>query len=407
MKNQKGYTRWVIVILISVLAIGLVGAAWYYEVNKEKTSYNTNTTTITTNVNTSNTNATVHASTNTNITINTNTTMGVKINTPLNKLLVSITERGGDSIWLMDSEGNDASEIIPAGSLYNPLSPRLSPDGKKVVYTSNEATGAGIRLLDITSQESTLLKLNVEHPGYPKFSPDGKYVAIRSNTDDTIKIIIVNLTTFTIDEYAAPYFGKNYGTIVWSPNSEMTSFTLDNFIYSVTLDGTFTKIYDAGPLETVDLIGGETDERPSISLDSFSNDGDYIYFSEIWANGKNTYRINSDGTNEKQITFREENTERQQYNKGISPDNKYILLGESWPIGQDPNMNLTSLYDITTGEETIVYEGSKYGHSIFSPDSMNIAFSSFGEDPGIYIYSLKDKEFQKISLVKGQVREWR
>lgn len=37
MKNTSGFTHWVIVILIFVLAIGLVGAAWWYEVNRKKT----------------------------------------------------------------------------------------------------------------------------------------------------------------------------------------------------------------------------------------------------------------------------------------------------------------------------------------------------------------------------------
>lgn len=35
MKNISGFTHWVIVILISIMAVGLVGVAWYYEVNRE------------------------------------------------------------------------------------------------------------------------------------------------------------------------------------------------------------------------------------------------------------------------------------------------------------------------------------------------------------------------------------
>ena len=42
MKNQKGYTHWVVVILISAIAVGLVGAAWYYEDNKEEINANRN-----------------------------------------------------------------------------------------------------------------------------------------------------------------------------------------------------------------------------------------------------------------------------------------------------------------------------------------------------------------------------
>lgn len=41
MNNTSGYTHWVIAILISVMAMGLVGAAWYYEANKENNNANT------------------------------------------------------------------------------------------------------------------------------------------------------------------------------------------------------------------------------------------------------------------------------------------------------------------------------------------------------------------------------
>ncbi|XOU94319.1 MAG: hypothetical protein ACNFW9_05760 [Candidatus Kerfeldbacteria bacterium] len=73
MKNQKGYVRWVVVILISVMAVGLVGATWYYEENREEA--NTPTTTTTTNTNTV---------TNTSLNLNTNTTANANITTNLN-----------------------------------------------------------------------------------------------------------------------------------------------------------------------------------------------------------------------------------------------------------------------------------------------------------------------------------
>lgn len=38
MKNTSGFTHWVIIILISIIAVGLVGAAWYYEANKTTSS---------------------------------------------------------------------------------------------------------------------------------------------------------------------------------------------------------------------------------------------------------------------------------------------------------------------------------------------------------------------------------
>jgi len=67
MRNQKGFVHWVILILISVMVVGLVGAAWYYEEKKgEHTTVNTkvNTNTITTDTN---------SVVNVNTSVNTNT----------------------------------------------------------------------------------------------------------------------------------------------------------------------------------------------------------------------------------------------------------------------------------------------------------------------------------------------
>lgn len=79
MKNTSGYAHIVIVIFISVMAVALVGVAWYFEENKEEiietTTTTTNTTSANVNVNTTNTNSTITNTTNTNVntSVNTNT----------------------------------------------------------------------------------------------------------------------------------------------------------------------------------------------------------------------------------------------------------------------------------------------------------------------------------------------
>jgi len=79
MKNQKGFTHWVIVILISIIAVGLVSAAWYYEANKEEATTSTGTTSETNTNTASNTNANTAASTNTNVMVNINTVVDGEI----------------------------------------------------------------------------------------------------------------------------------------------------------------------------------------------------------------------------------------------------------------------------------------------------------------------------------------
>lgn len=78
MKNQRGYAHWVIVILISVMAVGLVGAAWYYEKNKENTTTTTNAN-KTTNQSANNT-----TNTNTDINVNTAVVANSNINSAIN-----------------------------------------------------------------------------------------------------------------------------------------------------------------------------------------------------------------------------------------------------------------------------------------------------------------------------------
>ena len=65
---QKGYTYIAITILISIMAVGLVGAAWYYEENKEETSSSTPTTQTDANIALiENTNTIINANTNVDI----------------------------------------------------------------------------------------------------------------------------------------------------------------------------------------------------------------------------------------------------------------------------------------------------------------------------------------------------
>ncbi|MFC1687245.1 hypothetical protein ACFL0L_01605 [Patescibacteria group bacterium] len=73
MNYQKGFTHWVVVILISVIAVGLVGAAWYYEENKEEVTTTTNTGTINVNTNIVPTNSAVNTNTAVNVNSSTNT----------------------------------------------------------------------------------------------------------------------------------------------------------------------------------------------------------------------------------------------------------------------------------------------------------------------------------------------
>lgn len=84
MNNQKGFAHWIIVILISVMAIGLVAAAWYYEADKDNDA-TTNTASTKTKVNKTNTNIVFTANANSNTATNTSTEVIANTNSAANK----------------------------------------------------------------------------------------------------------------------------------------------------------------------------------------------------------------------------------------------------------------------------------------------------------------------------------
>jgi hypothetical protein len=86
-----------------------------------------------------------------------------------------ITFAMSGSLWKIKPGDTTAYELT-SGATYD-SSPAWSPDGRFIVYTGEDSKGVNLRLLNVTTLESTALTQGSDIFADPVFSPDGKSIA--------------------------------------------------------------------------------------------------------------------------------------------------------------------------------------------------------------------------------------
>ena len=73
---------------------------------------------------------------------------------------------------------------------YNPV---WSPDGSKIVISSDRDGNYELYLIDLASNQQTRLTDNPGFDGQPTWSPDGKWIAFASEVDGNTDIYAIEL----------------------------------------------------------------------------------------------------------------------------------------------------------------------------------------------------------------------
>ena len=111
--------------------------------------------------------------------------------------------------------------------------PRVSPDGKRVVYTVNEAVMTAdksefvtqIWLANIATKQNTQLTFGEKSSTNPKWSPDGNWLAFTSNRKDNRNQLY--LLSMNGGEAEPLTDGKSaVGNFAWSPDGRSIAFTM-------------------------------------------------------------------------------------------------------------------------------------------------------------------------------------
>ena len=114
-------------------------------------------------------------------------------------------------------------------------SPRVSPDGKKMVYTVNEAVMTAdksefvtqIWMADLATKQNTQLTFGDKSSTNPKWSPDGNWIAFTSNRKDN-KNNLYLLSTSGGEAEPLTEVKSGVSNFAWSPDGRSIAFTMND-----------------------------------------------------------------------------------------------------------------------------------------------------------------------------------
>jgi TolB protein len=261
------------------------------------------------------------------------------------KIYFVSSRSGHKEIWAMDYDGSNQQQVTHLGSVS--LSPRVSPDGTRIAFSSMTKGGWDILVYS--------LELNrlVTFPRFggtnlsPAWAPDGTRLAFSSSRTGDPEIYVVDASGSNIKRvtalkgpdvaptwnrrtgaqiawvsgrtglpqiYSAEADGTNIQRLTdqgyavspnWSPNGQFLAFSwIRN--YGPGAPGAWDiYIMDIASKQWVQLThdGGRND------FPSWSPDGRHIIFQSSRSGSEQIWTMLADGTNQKQLTFTGSNTQ--------------------------------------------------------------------------------------------------
>lgn len=159
------------------------------------------------------------------------------------------TGNADPDIYKITLEGDDLTRVTKAARMTMNVEPHISPDGKKVAFSSDRAGNPMIYIMNIDGSDAKRITFAGKYNSSPVFSPDGKRLAFAGRDKDHFDIFTVNVDGTDMQRLtsAKKPNGRmaNHEYPSFSPDGRHVVFTSDrtgnNQIYIISVDGTNEK----------------------------------------------------------------------------------------------------------------------------------------------------------------------
>jgi len=293
-------------------------------------------------------------------------------------IIFSSNRDGETDLYMTTPDGIEIIRLTTNALVDEGTTPRLSPDGSKVAFSSTVGDNTDIYVLDIASQIITRVTDALEKDASPSWSPTGQQLAFESFRDGNLEIYTTNIDGTNQTRLTNDPAGDS--NPVWSPNSNDILFVSNRFGNS--------DLFLLGPNGAVStLTTSPTPDNAAV----WSPDGSFIAFQAFSGELSNICLIGRDGLNQVCIT-----TRAAEYSIPVwSPDGQWLAVNDQTNI---------LVLKPTSGEIVQLSQAEILPRGIpaWSPDGLRLVFQAqSGGDMEIYSALIVTNEFTRLTSIPG------
>lgn len=273
------------------------------------------------------------------------------------------TDNDKQQIFIMDENGDGVKQVCHKN--LDCISPRFSPDGRKIAFIGTNIVSDFIYMVDLDDTATFRMPKFIDGGSDPQFSPDGRYLLYRSEKNLDNNVYMIDLTN---DSIRIVSDGSLSTYAKFSPDGKKV-------LYSSSAYGNFDLVLMDLQDTSEDAQATIADTQDAEIYGIFSPDGKWIAYSSFDIKYKGTLHLcKSDGTNNIVVSRGLGSS----YNPKFSPDASklafvsgttgdmevYICDADGSGVKQLTNKSgNTQEFDWSGDSKKIVYENMKEGVS--------------------------------------------